>query len=490
MPLQSYKELVVWQRAIELVVALYKLTDGFPREEIYGLANQARRAVVSIPSNIAEGQRRKDIPEFLHFLRIADASSAELETQVIIAKRLYKHLDYTEVDSLLEEVQKMLNVLIRKLKTKNQKLKTCGAFTLIELLIVVAIMSVISVAGITTFLKYRNGQNLKLSAQDLVTAVRDAENRSKTQENGARWGIRLTNATSSQKFEIWSGAYATSSIVESNTLRNGIQFGNPSLGSYLNLAFSAITGQVASGTTNVVTLNDGGGDGLINDIIVNALGAVTSRYDSGLVGYWHFDENASTTAYDASGSGNNGTLQGNPAWTTGTSCKAGNCLSFNGNSYVAIPNGPALQPANLSVAYWVNFGSFTDSWEVSNNPSTFDYNHGYMVREDTPTNTVGAFIGYGTANAGIWSGTLSTGIWYFVVETYDGSTLRLYINGNQVGSGVSVNKPIDYTGVANYVYLAQRSDGGLRLQGSMDEVRIYNRALSASEIQTMYNDLK
>jgi four helix bundle protein len=83
-----------------------------------------RRAAVSIPSNIAEGSRRKDVPEYLQFLRTADASSAELETQVIITKRLYLRLDYSKVDGLLQEVQKMLNRLIAKLETKRRPSKT------------------------------------------------------------------------------------------------------------------------------------------------------------------------------------------------------------------------------------------------------------------------------------------------------------------------------------------------------------------------------
>ena len=116
--IQSYKELIVWQKSVDLVERTYILTAEFPREEIYGLVSQMRRAAVSIPSNTAEGQRRKDLPEYLHFLRMADASSAELETQIIIAKRLYPKLDYFKVDSLLEEVQKMLNVLMRKLDEK------------------------------------------------------------------------------------------------------------------------------------------------------------------------------------------------------------------------------------------------------------------------------------------------------------------------------------------------------------------------------------
>ena len=112
--MKTYKDLIVWQKGIELVVAIYELTDKFPKEEIYGLTSQIRRAVVSIPSNIAEGKMRGSEIEFKRFLFIAFASGAELETQITIAKKLPKtvNLNYNKVDSILLEVMKMLNKLI------------------------------------------------------------------------------------------------------------------------------------------------------------------------------------------------------------------------------------------------------------------------------------------------------------------------------------------------------------------------------------------
>ncbi len=118
MYLKSYKELVVWQKAVELVVEVYNLTAQFPKEDMYGLATQMRRAAVSIPSNIAEGSRRKDIPEYSQFLRVADASSAELETQIVIAKRIYPRLNYVTADKLLDEVQRMLNKIMANFEAK------------------------------------------------------------------------------------------------------------------------------------------------------------------------------------------------------------------------------------------------------------------------------------------------------------------------------------------------------------------------------------
>ena len=109
--IHTYKDLVVWQRSIELVMAVYDITEKFPRQEQYGLISQMRRAAISIASNIAEGRHRGTRKDFLQFLRIAFGSGAELETQLEIAKRLprIKELEYTKVEGLLNEVMRMLN---------------------------------------------------------------------------------------------------------------------------------------------------------------------------------------------------------------------------------------------------------------------------------------------------------------------------------------------------------------------------------------------
>lgn len=99
---------------MDLVVALYDLTERFPKSEIYGLVSQMRRCSVSIPSNIAEGRRRGTQKDFRQFLIIAYSSGAELETQIEIVKRLLfgKDLEYNKVDSLLSEVMRMLNKMV------------------------------------------------------------------------------------------------------------------------------------------------------------------------------------------------------------------------------------------------------------------------------------------------------------------------------------------------------------------------------------------
>jgi four helix bundle protein len=115
--IQSYKQLFVWQKSKQLVVIIYKLTENFPKEEMFGLTSQMRRCAVSIPSNIAEGRMRGTKKDFLSFLRISYGSGAELETQIEIAKEVFKdkNLDYSQADSLLEETMKMLNAMLRKM---------------------------------------------------------------------------------------------------------------------------------------------------------------------------------------------------------------------------------------------------------------------------------------------------------------------------------------------------------------------------------------
>lgn len=379
----------------------------------------------------------------------------------------------------------MLNMRIFR-ESREKKILTKDGFTLIEVLVVVAVSAVIATGGFVMFSGYQKNQNIKLTLSELTATIRDIQKRSVTQENGKQWGIRLSNGVAGS-FQTWSGlSYASGTPDQTYSLKRNIQFGNPPSGFTTDLIFQAMTGIL--GEDRIITVNSGVG-ALVGDVIMNTRGKVTTRIEKGLVGYWHFDEGTSTVAYDASGNGNNGTLTNGPTWQSGTNCKMGECLNFS-NSYISVPNVTQLQPQKISISLWVKFNSFADTWELSNNRNPFDYNYGYMIREDTPSNTVGFFIGYGTSNASIWSGIITTGVWYHLVGTYDGSVLRFYINGNQIGSGVTVNQSIDYTGVLNTLYLGQRSDNALRLNGLMDEIRIYDRALSAQEVLDIYNDLK
>lgn len=124
--IRSYKDLLVWQRSTELAVAIYHLTRQFPDSERFGLVSQMQRACVSISSNIAEGRSRNTRKEFLHFLSIAYGSGSELETQLLIAKRvlnLHKSI-FKRSEDLLEETMKMLTNLIKVLKLRKSNPRT------------------------------------------------------------------------------------------------------------------------------------------------------------------------------------------------------------------------------------------------------------------------------------------------------------------------------------------------------------------------------
>jgi len=120
MSVQSFRDLIVWQKSLDLADAIYTVTDSFPSTEMYGLTNQLRRAGVSIPSNIAEGHSRQSTLEYKRFLSIAKGSLAEVETQLMIAhRRRYLHSDKLKELLLLSgEIERMLVALMKNLRKK------------------------------------------------------------------------------------------------------------------------------------------------------------------------------------------------------------------------------------------------------------------------------------------------------------------------------------------------------------------------------------
>lgn len=115
--ISDHKELIVWQKSMNLVTEIYCITKTFPKEELFGLVSQMRRCAVSIPSNIAEGRKRGTEKDYRQFLLISLGSAAELETQLEISKRLHygNTVDLEKSESLLLEILKMLSVMIKTL---------------------------------------------------------------------------------------------------------------------------------------------------------------------------------------------------------------------------------------------------------------------------------------------------------------------------------------------------------------------------------------
>jgi hypothetical protein len=207
-----------------------------------------------------------------------------------------------------------------------------------------------------------------------------------------------------------------------------------------------------------------------SDVTVNPLFSVT-----GLVGYWPFDEGTGTVANDASGNHNTGILSSAPAWVTG---KVGGALNFNGSSnYVSVSTGPALTYNPITFATWVR--------EAGSQYGTFmigKATYGGFLR-DTGGSQYEWDISAPEYN--VFASIPSFNQWHFVVGTYDGNVQKLYVDGTLASSqSLSVTPQVtsDF-GIGACIFCGP----GQFTNGSLDDVRIYSRALSAAEIQALYN---
>ena len=119
-PVQTFRDLIAWQKAMELARQVYRHTKKMPEDERFGLTNQMRRAVVSVPSNIAEGFARQSLPDYLKFLRTARGSLAELSTQGELATGMEMIPHHQEIESLMHETTRVLQFLIMSLQRKQR----------------------------------------------------------------------------------------------------------------------------------------------------------------------------------------------------------------------------------------------------------------------------------------------------------------------------------------------------------------------------------
>ena len=114
--INSFRDLIIWQKGLDITQEVYLLTKKLPKEELFSLSSQLRRAAISVPSNIAEGKERSTKKDFCQFLHIALGSLAELETQLLLVGRLYPSIEVEKVISLIHEEQRMVYSMMTKLK--------------------------------------------------------------------------------------------------------------------------------------------------------------------------------------------------------------------------------------------------------------------------------------------------------------------------------------------------------------------------------------
>jgi prepilin-type N-terminal cleavage/methylation domain-containing protein len=354
-----------------------------------------------------------------------------------------------------------------------------NGFTLVELLVVIALTATLATFFFFNLSGYNVSNSLQRVGESVAAALRSTRQKSLSQENGLRWGMHFSNSSTGQTYTIFGGQnFASSTFKNAYTLRSGILFGNPPASSSLDVVFDPITGVISQ--NQIISLIDGRSDGLVYNLFVNSLGDVLGRFEKGLVAYWPMDEGTGTITYDASGDGNSGTLVNGPMWQSISTCKVGNCLSFNGsNNYITVPNLFNIPAGNAvyTIAAWIKPNSYGvegivgwGNWGTTNAVNALRLSSNGIINYWWSNDLVVTVSG------------LTDGKWHFVVAEFDGTTRSIYVDGKIVGS----DNPNGHNAVLSNFRIGSTNNGEY-FNGLIDDVRIYNRALSASEIADLYN---
>ena len=415
------------------------------------------------------------------------------------------------------------------------RVKDRRSFTLIELLVVLAILAILSITVILT-----------INPQELIKQGRDSTRLSDMAQLNSALNTYQVDSSISDSGQSSFGTASTTyvsipdptatSTTEGNactglglpTLPSGYSYHCSASSTYRNVDgtgwipvnFSSISYGSPLGTLPVDPVNTTssgnyytytpGGSWQLTAVPESqkvrttqadqTTGAITAGTDltlsplfsqAGLVGYWKFDEGTGTSTVDSSGNNNVGTLVSSPSWTT-SGCKVGNCLSFSAtNQNVNVGNPSSIQfdlNTPFSVAFWVKLPTNTASIGFARKTATI-HGLGWYVWSWNGSNHL-AFNIYPSPNTNIGVG--STGVitdnnWHHAVAIYDGTSnrsgMKLYIDGiiNATGTALATTGSIINT--TNITFSAAGGGGA----GLLDDMRIYNRALSAAEIMALYN---
>jgi hypothetical protein len=320
------------------------------------------------------------------------------------------------------------------LKPKTYNLKNRAGQSLVEIVIGLAISALLvggAVLAITSLLRsnltIQRGQSASLLAQDIMDRIRSFV--------AADWQniYSLTKGTSTQYWLNASGS-----------------------------TFIAIQGK----------------EGLIDNDVT-----------SGLVAHWKFDEyegTTSTTTYDSSGNSNNGTLINGPTRASST-CKISNCLSFDGtDDYVNVPRSSSYETSNITITAWVFLNNTTANHELVRKQAAGG--SGFDLRWEN-----GAQVRFWVKAGGSWDNIeinrskISAGNWHHIAAVYNTVTMKLFVDGVEEGSKIhSVGGNIQYDSADLHIGSGRPEDASYNMNGKIDEVRIYNRALSTDEVKQIY----
>lgn len=372
---------------------------------------------------------------------------------------------------------KIQNVSFKKIFSLNE------GFSLIELLLTLAIMAVLGAVGAVNLSAFSQERALLSQGEKVVVVIRDVQDRAVAEESASAWGIKITNnASGSDQYETFYGAsYAAGTVDDIFYLPTGLALAAPAAGSNTEIVFAKGTGAPNATATIDMETATGSRSYRIN---INAAGMVEGiKSGKNLAGYWKFDEGSGTTALDSSGYNRNGTVSGATVNQTG---QVGKAYSFGGDGdNVNLGDRYNYTSDNFTYAFWIKLNSLA-AQTVPLYKGRYEVDGWYANVETTGITRIVTNTSGNATSVSSGAGAITTGTWYHIVGVKNGSSSKIYVNGAEAGSGTLQNP----TSTSDDFLIGSYRAGALPVSGLMDDVRIWNRALSEAEVGDLYNDTK
>jgi len=364
------------------------------------------------------------------------------------------------------------------------------AFTLFEILIVLAFVAIIGTIGMGYYFNYHRQTILRTTVEEMVAFLYDVQQRSIGQQDQSQWGVHFENPMDGKSFYASFKGSSYSSAVETRVLDGALDFSYPADGTSLDIVFNKINGRTSDGEFKKVYVELAPGTAT-KAVKVSPAGVVSQ--DDGEIGWWKFDEGSGNTAIDSSGYAKSGTISGATFAVEGN-CKSGTCLSFNGtNNYVETTLN--LSGTNdYTVSLWVNTSSSFTAGKYNRFVGTQSWTAGRLGLVMIPSGEyqVNTYFGPGYD---YWLGSgvvMPKDTWVYLAATFDRNGLEeLYYNGVKKSSmNMAPAAAISWLDAPLRIACGANGDVYQPHKGYIDDVRIYDRVLSADEIKSIYEKTK
>ncbi|MDP3725183.1 MAG: LamG-like jellyroll fold domain-containing protein [Nanoarchaeota archaeon] len=358
-----------------------------------------------------------------------------------------------------------------------------SGFTLIEVLVGLAIVAVLSTVGVLNLTSFRASRSVRANMEELESAAQDARERSRTQEEGFPWGMRFSNMEGSGTYELFRGSsYNPGAVRRTNRLSSGVVFSEPHAGSEFDASFGPVSGGLSA--TKVISLTHPGVATLVGDVVLSALGSVAARVHTGILGYWHFDETGGASLFDVTPAGRDATLEAGALRSL--SCRAGGCVSFDGvNDYLSGNFSGKL--SEFTISGWVYQTGFGNSGSLF---SAYLGSSGVLYGRFLAASRKPSFFTLSSEGASdelTAPDQVSLNAWHHLAYVYDGTIKRIYVDGREAASASFPGAKFSFDNFE--IGRSERSPGKV-FQGTLDEVRFYGRALEPSEVREVYEELR